>query len=61
MVKIPGRKATWKPKNLERVAPVTSSPPRRNIFIGSPIKGIAPVISVPTFVAKNASSFHGRR
>ena len=30
-------------------------------MIGLPITGNTPAMSVPTFVAKNASSFHGRR
>ena len=60
-MKIPGKTATWKPKNRVSVAPVTSSPPRRNTMTGLPIRGITPAMSVPTFVAKNASSFQGRR
>ena len=43
------------------VAPVTSSPPRITLRMNGPIPGTTPGISVPTRVAKNASSFQGRR
>ncbi len=56
-----GSTATWKPKKRVRVAPVTSSPPRRKVSSHSPISGTAAVISVPTLVAKKASSFQGSR
>ena len=51
----------WMAKKRVRVAPVTSSPPRNRTLMGSPIRGTTPVMSVPTLVAKNASSFHGSR
>src|SRR5208282_883666 len=57
----PGKSATWNPKKRVSVAPVTSSPPRKNTFKLWPITGTWPAISVPTLVAKNAKVFQGRR
>lgn len=43
------------------VAPVTSSPPRRKIIRGLPIKGTWSAMSVPTLVAKKARVFQGSK
>ena len=52
---------TCKAKNLVRVSPEIYSPPRRKSKRYFPIIGIEPAICVPTLVANNDSSFHGRR
>ena len=36
---MPGNSATWNPNNLDKVAPVTSSPPRINCFKRGPTTG----------------------
>jgi len=58
--KIAGRTATWKPKNRESVAPVTSSPPRRKYMTARP-RSHDPCDIGPTFVAKYANSFQGSK
>ncbi len=40
---------------------MTSSPPRKKRTMNFPTTGTAPAMPVPTLVAKNASSFQGRR
>ncbi len=60
-VKAAGSMATWKPKKRVNVAAPTSSPPRSSRATPGPTTGSSAAMSVPTLVAKNASSFHGSR
>ena len=53
--------ATWKPKKRVSVAPVDLVAAAQEAHHNVPTTGTAPAMSVPTLVAKKASSFHGRR